>query len=47
MKIIKIAILILLCLFNVLLAETFIPEEKSLSVVSQNADKINLQLQVY
>ena len=46
MKIIKIAILILLCLFNVLLAETFIPEEKSLSVVSQNADKINLQLQV-
>jgi len=46
MKIIKIAILILLCLFNVLLAETFMLEEKSLSVVSQNADKIKLQLQV-
>ncbi|HNZ89473.1 MAG TPA: C25 family cysteine peptidase, partial [Candidatus Cloacimonas acidaminovorans] len=46
MKTTKIAILILMCSFSALVAGTIIPIEKPLSVVSQNAGKIKLQLQV-
>jgi hypothetical protein len=46
MKTSKIAVLILMCMVSVLFAESFLPAEKPLRVVSQDAEKIKLQLQV-